>query len=71
MRTYNLLAIDDEDYAVRLINRYCRYRQDIKCHGASTSSEALEWAKSNYFDIALVLSLAKSSRKSIPALFLL
>ncbi|HEB73065.1 MAG TPA: sigma-54-dependent Fis family transcriptional regulator [Nitrospirae bacterium] len=54
MRTYNLLAIDDEDYAVRLINRYCGYREDIKCHGASTSSEALEWAKSNYFDIALI-----------------
>jgi len=54
MRTYSLLAVDDENYAVRLIDRYCGYRKNIKCHGASSSSEALEWAKSNYFDIALI-----------------
>lgn len=54
MRTYKLLAVDDEDYAVRLINRYCGYRQNIDFHGVSSSSEALEWAESNNFDIALI-----------------
>jgi len=51
---YKLLVVDDEPYAIRLIKKYCQQLAAIDCYEASSPAEALSWAGSNSFDIALI-----------------
>lgn len=54
VRQMKLLVVDDERNIVELIRKYSLFFDFIETEGFSNPAEAIDWAKGNGFDIAIV-----------------
>ena len=75
IRSYDILVVDDEQDVISVLKEYSSSLDDLKFHGCYSAQNALSWAQTNHFDIALIdyklprmdgLELAKTLMKNKP-----